>query len=99
MVIFPITRSGSIQKSQKKKINFFLNDVFPCGFSISSGKKGGKSKWFCFFSIRVEGKYKKNYKKRKKDFFPPFGRFFDHFMVATLPEKMIRKCLGGKEKE
>ena len=26
-------------------------------------------------------------------------RFFDHFLVATLPEKMIRKCFGGKEKE
>ena len=37
--------------------------------------------------------------KKKENFFPPFGRFFDHFLVATLPEKMIRKCFGGKEKE
>ena len=37
--------------------------------------------------------------KKGKKFFPPFGRFFDHFLVATLPEKMIRKCFGGKEKE
>ena len=35
------------QKKKKKKI--FLKDVFPCGFPISGDKKGGKSKWFCFF--------------------------------------------------
>ena len=55
-----------MQKSQKKKKKKFLCDVFPCGFSISSDKKGGKSKWFCFFSVRGEGKCEKNYKKRKK---------------------------------
>ena len=88
MVIFLITRSGRTQKSQIKKN--FLWDVFPCGFSISSDRKGGKSKWFCFFSVRGEGKCAKNYKK-KENFFPPFGRFFDHFLVATLPEKMIMK--------
>ena len=50
MVIFPITRSGRIEKSpKKKKKNFFLKDVFPSGFPISGDKKGGKSKWFCFF--------------------------------------------------
>ena len=43
-----------------------------------------------FFSVRGEGKCEKNYKKGKK-FFPNFGRFFDHFLVATLPEKMIMK--------
>ena len=37
--------------------------------------------------------------KKGKNFFPPFGRFFDQFLVASLPEKMIRKCFGGKEKE
>ena len=37
--------------------------------------------------------------KKRKIVFSPFGRFFDLFLVATLPEKMIRKCLGGKEKE
>ena len=37
-------------KSEKKKTKkFVLKDVFHCGFSISSDKKGGKSKWFCFF--------------------------------------------------
>ena len=34
---------------KKKKKNFFLKDVFPSGFPISGDKKGGKSKWFCFF--------------------------------------------------
>ena len=37
-----------MEKSQKKK-KFFLKDFFSSGFSISSDKKGGKSKWFCFF--------------------------------------------------
>ena len=36
------------QKKKRKKKNF-LWDVFPCGFPISGDKKGGKSKWFCFF--------------------------------------------------
>ena len=31
-----------------EKKNFFLKDVFPCGFPISGDKKGEKSKWFCF---------------------------------------------------
>ena len=38
-----------MEKSQKKKKNFFLKDVFPCGLPISGDKKGEKSKWFCFF--------------------------------------------------
>ena len=41
---------------------------------------------------------KKIIKKRKK-IFPPFGKFFLPFLVASLPEKMIRECFGGKEKE
>ena len=44
--MFPITKSGRMGKSKKKK---FLWDVFPCGFSITDDKKGGKSKWFCLF--------------------------------------------------
>ena len=36
------------KKKKKKKEKFFW-DVFPCGFSVSDDKKGGKSKWFCFF--------------------------------------------------
>ena len=51
VVIFAIMRSGTMQKSKKKKTRKknFLWDVFPCDFSISGDKKGGKSKWFCFF--------------------------------------------------
>ena len=37
------------KKKKKKKQENFLCDVFPRGFSISDDKKGGKSKWFCFF--------------------------------------------------
>ena len=35
--------------------------------------------------------------KKSKTIFLPFGRFFDFFFfVASLPEKMIRKCFGGR---
>ena len=37
--------------------------------------------------------------KKSKKIFLPFVSFFDYFFVASLPEKMIRKCFGGKEKE
>ena len=67
MVIFPITKRGRVEKSQKKK-KIFLNDVFPCGFPISGDKKGEKSKWF-FFSVRGEGKCEIDYKKKRKFFF------------------------------
>ena len=50
LVIFPITRSGRMQKTEKKKEKkSFILDRFHCGFPISDDKKGGKSKWFCFF--------------------------------------------------
>ena len=50
LVIFPITRSGRMQKTKKKKEKkSFILDLFHCGFPISDDKKGGKSKWFCFF--------------------------------------------------
>ena len=51
-----------------------------------------------FFSIRGEGKCEKKYKKRKK-IFSSFREVFSPFLVRSLPEKMIRKCFGGKEKE
>ena len=51
-----------------------------------------------FFSGRGEGKCEKNFKKRKK-FFSSFLEVFSPFLVVSLPEKMIRKCFGGKEKE
>ena len=74
MVIFPITSSGRVEKSQKKKKKFFLKDVFPCGFPISGDKKGEKSKWL-FFSVRGEGKCEIDYKKRK--FFFSFKELFN----------------------
>ena len=80
MVIFPITKSGRMQKSnKKKKKKNFLWDVFPCGFSISDDKKGGKSKWFFFISVRVEGKSEINYKKKEKKFFLLLGGFLTIF--------------------
>ena len=51
-----------------------------------------------FFSVRGEGKCEINYKK-KKIYFCPFWKLFSPFLVVSFPEKMIRKCFGGKEKE
>ena len=51
-----------------------------------------------FISVRGEGKSEINYTKKKKFFFS-FWQFFLPFLVVSLPEKMIRKCFGGKEKE
>ena len=76
MVIFPITSSGRVEKSQKKK-KIFLKDVFPCGFPISGDKKREKSKWF-FFSVRGEEKCEIDYKK-KENFFSPLGSFLTNF--------------------
>ena len=58
-----------MEKSQKKKKRKFLKDVFPCGFPISGDKKGEKSKWVLFFSVRGEGKCEIDYKKKRKFFF------------------------------
>ena len=51
MVIFQITRSGRVEKSQKKKKEkiFFLKDIFPSRFPISGDKKGEKVSGFVFF--------------------------------------------------
>ena len=77
MVIFPITSSGRVEKSQKKKKNF-LKNVFSCGFPISGDKKGEKSKWVFLFSVRGEGKCEIDYKK-KENFFSPSGSFLTNF--------------------
>ena len=56
-------------------------------------KKGEKSKWFCFLE-KSEIDYKK-----KENFFYSFRELFNFFLVVSLPEKMIRKFFGVKEKE
>ena len=70
MVIFQITRSGRVEKSQKKKKEkiFFLKDIFPSRFPISGDKKGEKSKWFCFFPSGERENVKEIIKKIKKNY-------------------------------
>ena len=51
-----------------------------------------------FFSVKGEEKCEINYKKWKI-FFCPFWELSRPFLVVCLPEKMIRKCFGGNEKE
>ena len=51
-----------------------------------------------FISVRGEGKCEINYKKKIKIFFS-FKEDFLPFLVLSLPEKMIRKFFGAKEKE
>ena len=49
MAIFPITRSGRVQKSPKKRgKKNFVRDVFLCGFSISGDKRAEKVNGFVF---------------------------------------------------
>ena len=50
-----------------------------------------------FFSGRGEGKCEIDYKKKEIFFFS--FRDLLLFLVLRLPEKTIRKCFGGKEKE
>ena len=49
MVIFPITSSGRVEKSQKTKKKFFLKDVFPSVFLFPVIKRGEKISGFVFF--------------------------------------------------
>ena len=51
VVIFPITRSGRVQKSKKKKKKFYKTFSLAV-FLFPVKKKSGKSKWFCFFPKR-----------------------------------------------
>ena len=50
-----------------------------------------------FISVRAEEKCEIDYIK-KENFSSPLGSF-QLFLVVSFPEKMIRKCFGGKEKE
>ena len=51
MVIFPITSSGRVEKSQKKKKKFFLKDVFLAVFLFPVIKRGKKVIGFVFFRM------------------------------------------------
>ena len=72
--MFPITRSGRVEKSQKKKI--FLKDVFPCGFLFPVIKRGKKVSGFVFFR-KWRGKCEIDYKKKENFFFSPFIELFN----------------------
>ena len=67
-----------MQKSQKKKKKNFSWDVFSSGFPISGDKKGERSKWFCFSSVRGDRKCEINYRKTETFYFS-FAEVFDHF--------------------
>ena len=71
-------------------------DVFPCGFPICGIKKGGKSKQFSF--LRSEERENVKYKLKKKKIIFPLQGAFSLISVGNLPEKIIRKFFGGKEK-
>ena len=76
-----------MQKSQKKRRKKnFVRDVFLCGFSIFGDTKGGKSKWFCFFSVRGEEKCEINYKK-EKIYFCPFWKLSCPFLVVCFRKR------------
>ena len=79
MVIFPITRSGRVEKSQKKKKkkNFFKRTFSLAVFLFPVIKRGKKVSGFVF-SVNWEGKCEIDYKK-KEIFFSPLGSFFTIF--------------------
>ena len=88
-----------MQKSKKKEEKIILYGTFSLAvFLFSVTKRAKKRMWFCFFSVRGEGKCEINYKKNE-NFFSLLWRAFSLFLVVSFPEKMIRKCFGGKEKE
>ena len=65
------------KKVKKKKKKRKIKDVFPCGSPISSDKKGEKVSGF-FFSVRGEGKFEIDYKKKENSFFS-FRELFNYF--------------------
>ena len=68
MVIFPITRSGRMQKSKKKKRRkIFYATFFLADFVFPMIKRAEKASGFVFY-VREEGKCEINYKKKKKNF-------------------------------
>ena len=79
MVIFPITRSGRIQKSKKKKKKrkFFYGTFSLAVFLFPAIKSGKKVSGFVFF-VRGEGKCEIDCRK-KKIFFSHLGSFLTIF--------------------
>ena len=71
-------------------------DVFQCGFPICGIKKGGKIKQFSLLRSEERENVKKNLKKKKIIF--SLQGAFSLIFVGNLPEKIIRKFFGGKEK-
>ena len=66
MVIFPITSSGRVEKSQKKKKKIiFFKGRFPLRFFLFPVIKRGKKLSGLFLSVRGEGKCEIDYKKKK----------------------------------
>ena len=69
-----------MQKSKKKKKRKIFYGRFSLAvFLFPMIKRAEKVSGFVLFSVRGEGKFEKNYKKKRKKIFPLFGRFFDHF--------------------
>ena len=66
-----------MEKSQKKKKNFFLRTFSLAVFLFPVIKRGEKVSGFVF-SVRGEGKCEIDYKK-KEIFFSPLGSFLTNF--------------------
>ena len=54
-----------MEKSQKKKKNFFKTTFSLAVFLFLVIKRGKKGSGFVFFSVRGEGKFEIDYKKKK----------------------------------
>ena len=68
-----------MQKSKKKKKKKIFKRTFSLAvFLFPVIKRGEKSKWFCFFSVRGEGKCEIAFKK-KDNFFFSFRELLNYF--------------------
>ena len=84
------------RKSKKKKKNFHTQLIFRAFFLFVVLKRMEKVNSFRFCDQR-RGKIRNKNFKKKKSIFPLQGAFSLIF-VGNLPEKIIRKFFGGKEK-
>ena len=76
MVIFPITKSGRVEKSQKKKKKSVFKRTFSLAVLLFPVIKRGKKVSGFFFSVRGEGNIEIDYKK-KENFFFSFRELFN----------------------